>query len=106
LAFDSRKLHRDVADLAMRVVNGAHLHIGAVDELEVGVDRATAVCCSKRRDASGTSVWKRGAVWNTCNNNNNNKSLLTVGRCGYCGGDTPASERLMDAPALDAVTWG
>ena len=65
MAFASRKLHRDVADLAMLVVNGAHLHIGAVDEPEVGVDRATAVCCSKRRDASGTSVWKRGAVWNT-----------------------------------------
>jgi hypothetical protein len=49
-------------------------------------------------------VWKRGAVWNTCNKNK--KSLLTLGRCGYCVGDTPALGRSMDARALDAGTWG
>jgi hypothetical protein len=56
---------------------------------------------------AATSVWKRGAVWNTCNNNNNNKSLLTVGRCGYCGGDTPGLVLSMDAPAsADSGAWG
>ena len=45
-----------------------------------------------------------GAVWNTCNNNN--KLLLTLGRCGYCGGDTPGLVRSMGAPAPDSGTWG
>ena len=90
------------------VANDAHN--GAVVELDFGAARGE-VCCSKRRDArrdaGGTSVWKRGAVWNTCNNNNNNKSLLTLGRCGYCGGDTPGLVRSMDAPeSADSGAWG
>ena len=49
-----RKLRRDVGDVAtLLVANDAHN--GAVVELEVGVARGE-VCCSKRRDASGTSV--------------------------------------------------
>ena len=38
--------------------------------------------------------------------NNNNKSLLTLGRCGYRGGDTPGSVRSMGSPAPDSGTWG
>jgi hypothetical protein len=58
LAFDSRKLHRDVGDGAMLLVaNDAHN--GAVVELEFGVARE--VCCSKRRDASGNQRVEKGA---------------------------------------------
>ena len=58
LAFDSRKLHRDVGDGAMLLVaNDAHN--GAVVELEFGVARGE-VCCSKRRDASGNQRVEEG----------------------------------------------
>jgi hypothetical protein len=58
LAFDSRKLHRDVGDGAMLLVaNDAHN--GAVVELEFGVARE--VCCSKRRDASGNQRVEEGS---------------------------------------------